>query len=433
MTNTIGILGRNGWETFEPSALRLAWNKYIPITPTPQQLAFLLLDCEEAFFGGAAGPGKSVGLLTAALQYVHRSDYAAILFRKTFTDLTLPGALMDMAHEWLEGTDAVWREKSKSWVFPSGATLTFGYLDGPNDRFRYQSSEFQFIGMDEITQLREIDYTYLFSRLRRGAGSDIPLRMRSASNPGGAGHDWVKQRFINEGSDAGRPFIPGRLEDNPHMDQVAYLRSLANLDVVTRAQLRDGDWTARAGGHKFQRQWFEIVDAAPAQCQLLRFWDMAATEAKPGKDPDYTVGTLMGLSPQRMLYVIDIRRIRATPGITEQLVKQTAELDGRACRIQMEQEGGSSGKTVIHDYATRVLMGYDFKGIPATGSKEVRANPLASQAEAGNVKLVRGIWNTIWLDEVEMFPLGSHDDQVDSASGALTGLVGSTGLPFMVG
>jgi predicted phage terminase large subunit-like protein len=88
----------------------------------------------------------------------------------------------------------------------------------------------------------------------------------------------------------------------------------------------------------------------------------------------------------------------------------------------MEQEPGSSGVKVIDDYTRRVLMGWDFQGVPSTGNKEVRANPLASQAEAGNVKLVRGPWINAFLDEIELFPLGSHDDQVDAASGALLDL-----------
>ncbi len=66
------------------------------------------------------------------------------------------------------------------------------------------------------------------------------------------------------------------------------------------------------------------------------------------------------------------------------------------------------------------------------GSKEVRANPVASQAEAGNIKLVRGPWNAIFLDETELFPAGSHDDQVDALSGALADMVG-VGKTFMVG
>ncbi len=100
--------------------------RYIPHTPTARQAAFLLLPDQEVFFGGAAGGGKSDALLMAALQYVDAPKYAAILFRRTYADLSLPGALMDRAHEWLDGTDAVWNEQTKTWRFPSGATLSFG-------------------------------------------------------------------------------------------------------------------------------------------------------------------------------------------------------------------------------------------------------------------------------------------------------------------
>ncbi|GAF75153.1 unnamed protein product, partial [marine sediment metagenome] len=113
--------------------------KWIPHQPTVKQQAFLKLWQTEAFYGGAAGGGKSDALLMAALQYVDVPDYAAILFRRTYADLALPGALMDRAGEWLGGTEAHWSGQDKRWTFPSGATLTFGYLDTDADRYRYQS------------------------------------------------------------------------------------------------------------------------------------------------------------------------------------------------------------------------------------------------------------------------------------------------------
>ena len=97
---------------------------------------------------------------------------------------------------------------STSWRFPSGASLSFGYLDTEADKYRYQSAEYQFIGFDELTQFSESQYTYMFSRLRRLKGSSVPLRMRGASNPGGYGHEWVKQRFITRRGEGGRIFIP---------------------------------------------------------------------------------------------------------------------------------------------------------------------------------------------------------------------------------
>ena len=105
-----------------------------------------------------------------AAQFVDYPDYAAILFRKTFADLSLPGALMDRAFQWWSGTAAKWKNSTKTWEFPSGATITFGYMDKPRDHYRYQGAEFQYVGFDEGTQFEEAPVMYLHSRLRKLAG-----------------------------------------------------------------------------------------------------------------------------------------------------------------------------------------------------------------------------------------------------------------------
>lgn len=255
---------------------------FCPHDPTERQQLFLDLDDLEAFYGGAAGGGKSDALLMAALKYIDHPNYAAILFRRTYTDLTLPEALMTRAQEWFSPylkKGVRWSDKEKTWRFPSGATITFGYLESENDKFRYQSSAFQFIGFDEASQFTEGQYTYLFSRLRRLTASAVPVRMRAASNPGGVGALWVYSRFIpdnfspeqardvrlwekvgenDEGQPISRHFVPSTLEDNPFLDRQGYARSLANLDPVTRAQLLRGDWLIKERGNIFS-MWDENV------------------------------------------------------------------------------------------------------------------------------------------------------------------------------
>jgi len=232
---------------------------YSPHRPHAKQQQFLDLDCSEALYGGAAGGGKSDALLMAALKYVHQPRYSAILFRRTFTELALPGAIMDRSHEWLRGTRAHWNGTEHCWKFPTDgapSTLTFGYLDSATDHMRYQSSEFQFIGFDELTHFREKQYRYLFSRRRRLIGSDIPARSRGATNPGGAGHDWVKERFgIPDTVDfslvynsQGRVFVPASLRDNPSLDADDYLSALSELDATARAQLESGQWVRDTDG-----------------------------------------------------------------------------------------------------------------------------------------------------------------------------------------
>ena len=110
-------------------------NPWIPHLPTPRQARFLTIPSREAFYGGAAGGGKSDALLMAALQYVTVPGYSAIIFRKTYADLSLPGALMDRAADWLQGK-AHWSAKTKKWTFPSGATVSFGYMEHEKDKLR---------------------------------------------------------------------------------------------------------------------------------------------------------------------------------------------------------------------------------------------------------------------------------------------------------
>jgi len=394
-------------------------NQYLPHKPTPKQADFLLLNCKEALYGGAAGGGKSDALLMAALQYVMIPNYSAILFRRTYADLALPGALMDRSMEWLGGTDAHFDSQKHLWTFPSGATLAFGNMERERDRFRYQSAEFQFVGFDELTQFTKTQYVYMFSRMRRLEGSPIPLKMRSASNPGNIGHDWVKQRFLIEGKTYGRVFIPAKLSENPYLDQQGYIDSLNELDPITRRQYLEGDWSARHGGSIFKREYFKdkILDNRPQLTKLVRFWDKAATKPKNSTDPDWTTGLLFG-EKEGQYYCLNMVRFRGSPKENHDKIKATAQLDGYKVPVRMEQEPGSSGVDTIDYYARVVLNGYNFKGIKTTGSKAERAAPVSTVAEQGNLFLVNGTWITAFLDELEAFPIGSHDDQVDALSGA---------------
>ena len=408
---------------------------YCPEEASITQNVFLRTYSIEALFGGAAGGGKSSALLMAALQYVDVPGYSAILFRKTYADLALPGALMDRFRSWINNHDEVhWNNNTYIATFPSGARIAFGYLNNTNDYLRYKGSEFQFIGMDEVTEIRENDYRYLFSRLRRpasGALSKVPLRMRAASNPA---PNWVRQRFILEGTSSGRIFVPSKLTDNPGIDVDSYRQALSALDPIERRRLEMGDWWATTLGSLFDRTDFVIIDPSEvpqvlSSARAMRFWDLAASEpTSSNPDPDWTVGTLM-LFNQGIAYILDVRRQRVKNEKVEQLIAQTAQEDGHSVAIRIEQEPGSSGKALIDQYARYVLPGFDFGGIRSTGDKLTRARPFAAAVANGNVRVVRGSWLSDWLDEFSSFPEAcDHDDQVDSAVGAFSYLAG-LGLP----
>ena len=401
-------------------ALAESW---IPHQPSAKQYRFLLIPDVEAFYGGAAGGGKSDALLMGAIMFCHLPGYHAILFRKTLEDHNLSGGLIRRSREWLRGK-ARWDRQSHVWTFPSGATITFGHLNNRDDHLRYQSTEFQYVGFDEITHIPEYQSRYLFSRLRRLENqTHIPLRMRAAANPEGRYVQYVKRRYVDPET-AIAPFVPAKIEDNPGLDKASYLHSLARLDPITRERLQNGNWEILNQGLMFQRSWFEIVNDYPKDSRKVRFWDKAATAPAPGKDPDYTAGVLM-IVKSGVYYVIDVVRFRGTPRTNEETILKTAERDGVGVGIFMEQEPGSAGVADIDNYS-RLLAGFRFrKGVRSTGSKEVRAGPFSSAAEHGNVKLVKAAWNREFLDELELFPMGAHDDQVDAASGAYVKLVES--------
>lgn len=189
----------------------------------------------------------------------------------------------------------------------------------------------------------------------------------------------------------------------------------------------------REGG-MLKRRWLEIVDAAPAGLHECRAWDLAGTVAAAGRDPDWTVGVKMGKAKDGFLFILDIVRFRGSPAEVERTIRNTAERDGKGCLVRIPQDPGQAGKAQVSSL-TRLLSGFIVHAIPPTGSKETRAMPFAAQCEAGNVRIVKAAWNDALFDEIEVFPLGKHDDQVDALADAFRALhdtSGSAGFLAMI-
>lgn len=175
---------------------------------------------------------------------------------------------------------------------------------------------------------------------------------------------------------------------------------------------------APRGGGMFRRDWFQVVDAAPANCQWVRGWDLAATA---NDNAAYTAGVKIGRAPDGRFYIADSRRIQGSAADAERLIVNTASQDGATVRGSIPQDPGQAGKAQSQ-YLIRQLAGYAYKATPESGDKETRAMPLAAQAEAGNVLLIRGDWNRDFLAELETFPMGKFKDQVDAATRAFSEL-----------
>lgn len=395
---------------------------------SPRQAAFLAAPEPERLYGGAAGGGKTDALLMAHLMWADFPEYNGVYFRRTYPELE--GSVIPRAMEWLGGTGARWNSQQRVWSFPGGGRLKFAHLENELDKLSHNSAEYTTITFDELTQFSESQYLYLFSRNRRTIAGRVPLWMLAGSNPGGPGHDWVKARFMDDAA-LGRRFIKSLIGDNPHLNRAEYEANLSNLDPITRAQLLNGDWTARSAGGWFRAEDFDVVEVAPAGLRECRFWDLAASEVKAGADPDWTAGVRLGRAPDGFWYVVDVRRFRHDPARTEAIIRHTADADGRGVEIAMEQEPGSSGKIAIDHYRRRVLAGRSFWADRPTGDKAERARPVAAAAAGRLIRIVRGPWNRDFLAELEAFPqAGIHDDQVDGLSGAFTRLLSRGGLDY---
>lgn len=421
-------------------------NRYISITPTPKQAEFLANPKKEVFFGGAAGGGKSAALLAAALMYVDEPDYSAIIFRKTFTDLSLPGALMEMSKEWLSNTPAHWNELKKLWTFPSGATLSFGYLDTANAKYRYQGSAFHTILIDELTQIDELSYRYLFSRLRKRTNSEIPLRMLSASNPAQkAEGQWVYDRFIQDSKPVHltdhnngkrytlyhekhgttqmdmheqRAFIPALLTDNPYLDE-SYEDSLNQLDYVTREQLLHGRWLVRLDGGIFQQDWFsQYYDPSdpPKYEETVISCDIAM---KDNQTADYSCFESWGRLGANY-YLIDLVRGKWQYPKLKAEFKKFCDRRPNTDILRKIIEDKAAGISLIQDLKDTVPGVIPFN--PGAKSKAERAKLVSPIVEARQVYLpLHRVWTRDFIDECVSFDgTGkSHDDQIDAMSQAL--------------
>jgi predicted phage terminase large subunit-like protein len=163
-------------------------------------------------------------------------------------------------------------------------------------------------------------------------------------------------------------------------------------------------------GGMFKRSYFKFIDPSdlPKMAKVVSVWDKAAT----GGGGDYSVRVKMGRGVDGLYYVLDVFRAQLSTNERDKAMIRIAEQDGQQVPITEEEEPGSSGKDVT-TYHARMLSGYAFRGERVTGDKETRAAPYAAQCEAGNVYLVRGMWNNAYIDELCMFPNGANDDQVD--------------------
>jgi len=435
----------------------------IEIRPQPRQEEFLSTPADIAVFGGSAGGGKTWSLLLEPLRHMKNKDFGAVIFRRTIPEITNEGGLWDEAAKIYPLFDAKANENEKQYTFTEGSRVTFAHMQYEKDKYSWKSAQIPLIEFDQLETFAENMLFYMLSRNRSMCGVKPYIRASANPEPGWLadflawwiGDDgyaipersgkirWmVRENDTTYWSDnpeelqAEHPnstpksvtFILSTIYDNQILldSDPGYLANLQALDNVERQRLlgdgkRGGNWKIKpAAGKIFNKAWFEIVDAVPVGGRVTRFWDLAATEKKTA---DFTA-SCKGKIVNGITYILDATNDQIDPARTDATMHNLAGQDGVSCAVRWEQEGGASGKRDTYHIVTS-FQGYDARGIPPQGDKITRAKPLAAQALAGNVKLLRGPWNERWLNHMHGQPDLDHDDEMDAASGMYNELVGS--------
>ena len=436
--------------------------------PGPQT-EFLRSPADICIYGGAAGGGKTVGLILEPLRHVGRvANFTAVFFRRTTPQITNPGGLWDESLNFYPRLGGTPHLGVREWRWPRGGKIKFSHLQFDTTVYDWQGAQITLICFDELTHFTAHQFFYMVSRNRSTCGvkpyiratcnpdadswvadflawwidpeSGLPIPERAgvlryyirvsdkiiwADRPEELVHELPRPEDLPPDLDPPQPisvtFIPATVFDNPALLQVnpEYLAYLLSLPLLERERLLGGNWKIRpAAGLYFKREWCAVVDAVPADLDVVRYWDLAATEKTEFNDPDWTVGIKLGRDKDGGYWLLDMVRRRANPGDIERLMLNTAMQDGNRVRIGFGKDPGQAGKTQAF-HLVRALSGFTATPATESGGKLTRFGPFSSQCRAGNVKILRGSWNEELFRVLEGFPDLSHDDEVDACSGAL--------------
>lgn len=434
----------------------------------PQE-AFLATSADIAFYGGAAGGGKTWALLLEPLRHISNPRFSAAIFRRETVHFTKPGGIWSEAVDLYSHLDATARGDIHSFRFPSGAEIQCAHMQHEKNRTDWKGAQIALIEFDQVEEFTSAQFWYMLSRNRSMCG--VRPYIRATLNPvpsddpiGGWVHEligwWIDEEtglpipersgvvrwFVRvgdslhwgdtreecvEGALSAAPgtdpadlvpksftFIPATLADNKLLTarNPEYRANLLALHRIERERLLGGNWKIRpAAGNIFNRAWFgEPVAATPRLGKRVRYWDKAGTEGGGAA----SAGTLM-LEVAGVWYIEDIVTGHWSALNRETVIKQTAQADGVGVTVVVEQEPGSGGLESAQS-TVKNLRGFTVRLDRATGDKFERAGPLSAQSEAGNVKIKRGPWNEQFLRRAHAFAPGGSElkDEVDAAVGA---------------
>lgn len=437
----------------------------------PQE-KFLATSADICIYGGAAGGGKTFGLLLEPLRHMNNKNFNSVIFRREYTQITAPGGLWDSSRKVYSYVQRSMPLKTPKlhWQFSSGASVNFAHLGRDEDCESWQGSQITMIGFDELTHFSEYQFFYMLSRNRTDSG--VSPYVRATCNPDA--DSWVAKfiewwidpktgypipersgkirwmvrvneiiHWVDSRSEAievaiengisrdqaetmpkSVTFIASTLQDNKILmkNDPGYLANLQAMPLVERERLLHGNWKIKAAaGLFFRREQTKMLEELPKDViSWCRGWDLAAASEDEEGDPAYTAGVLIGKRKCGRYIIADVINRRLAASDVRTLVKMTAQTDratyGRVVQ-RLPQDPGQAGKEQAQSYI-KMLAGFIVKCIGETGSKESRAEPLAAQWQAGNVDVLIAEWNEMYFNQLESFPESKFKDMVDGSSSA---------------
>ena len=443
----------------------------IKAQPGPQE-ELLMSPADIIIYGGAAGGGKTYGLLMSALRHKNVPGFGCTIFRKNFKQIFNQGGLWDESVTMFSNIKGAESKFARGeWWFRDSegrimSKVSFAHIDRDEDLHSYQGSQICEIGFDELTHFSEKQFFYMLSRNRSKCGvrphviatcnpdsdswvaefiswwidqdSGYPIPERSGKLRYFIRRDeklyWansrqalIKECNLKTPEEQAEPksvtFIMSSVYDNRILLKInpQYLSNLKALSQVERERLLNGNWKIKAAaGLYFKREQIgDILNILPDDIvRYVRCWDLAATSETENGEAAYTAGVLMGKRKNGRYVVIDVINRQMAANDVRQTIKHTAQMDRAKYKnvtIRLPQDPGQAGKEQAQSYI-KFLAGYPVKTVAETGSKESRAEPMAAQWQAGNFDVLYGDWNDAYFQQLESFPESKFKDMVDASA-----------------
>lgn len=390
------------------------------------QTALLTCPADETLYGGARGGGKTDGLIGKSAKHAeeHGKSARMLLLRRTLVELADVEA---RALQLLPLTGAVWTASNRTWTWPSGAYLRLRYLDRDADAVNYQGHSYSLIMIDEVGAFRSPNaIDELQATLRSADG--VPTQLVMTANPGGAGHAWLRDRYVkgkrpcsiwNTPEGRSRVFIPSKLENNPALMDAdpTYIDRLRAAAVgrpwLLEAWLK-GNWDAAVEGKIIQRDWLVRAPrytVPPVGGDIYQSWD---TAIKATELADHTVCTTAAYHGDGRVVVLDVWRGKPESLERERMARSLAE-KWQPVAIAIEEKGSGA------DLIQRLKADFKFSVITVSPCQD-KATRMAVETPALESERVwlphSAPWLPDWEGELLAFDgrAGGQDDQVDSFS-----------------